>query len=258
MNKIILAIQLFYDNFTSEDIAGMFSLWHLIFVLIFIGLLIVALFNCRHISDNQVQKILWWSAIIVTAVEIVKIVLRIAKGGGTDTWIPLYYCSLFLYAIWMTRSKNERLSRTGYSYITMGGILAACLFTLYPSTSLAIYPALHPASLHSLLYHWLMAFVGILVLWKKQFQPKARDALLYFLFVFTACFVGYFINEWANSNCMFLHYAFKLPILDNLLQYSHAAYMFVVVFAQAVGMYWLNFGLYILFKKHKEKKNEKF
>lgn len=251
---MILVIRLFYDNFTSEDIAGMFSLWHVIFLLTFISLLVVALFCCRHTTDNQVQKILWWSAIIVTAVEVVKIALRIAKGGGTDTWIPLYYCSLFLYAIWMARSKKEWLSRMGYSYITMGGILAACLFTLYPSTSLAIYPALHPASLHSLLYHWLMTFVGILILWKKQFVPKARDALLYFVFVLTACIVGYFINEWVHSNCMFLHHAFNLPVLGDLLQYSHTAYMLVVVLAQAVGMYWLNFGLYIIFKKCKEKK----
>lgn len=246
---MILAIQFFYDNFTSEDVAGIFSVWHFIFLLIFVGLLVVALFCCRNITDRQVQKILWWSAIIVTAVEIVKIALRIAKGGGTDTWIPLYYCSLFLYAIWMTRSKKEWLSRMGYSYITMGGILGACLFTLYPSTSLAIYPALHPASLHSLLYHWLMAFVGVLILWKKQFEPKARDALLYFVFVFAACVVGYFINEWVHSNCMFLHNAFKLPVFDALLQYSHAAYMLVVALAQTVGMYWLNFGLYILIKK---------
>ncbi len=251
---MLLAIRLFYDNFTAEDVAGMFSLWHFIFLLIFIGLLAGALFCCKHIKDRQVQKILRWSAIIVTVVEAVKIALRIAKDGGTDTWIPLYYCSLFLYAIWMTGSRKEWLSRMGYSYITMGGILAACLFTLYPSTSLAIYPALHPASLHSLLYHWLMAFVGVLILWKKQFVPKARDALLYFIFVLSACIVGYFVNEWVHSNCMFLHHAFKLPVLDDLLQYSHTMYMLVVSFVQAVGMYWLNFGLYILVKKRKEKK----
>lgn len=250
----MLAICFFYDNFTSEDIAGIFSFWHFIFLLIFIGLLGGALFCCRRITGNQMQKLLWCSAIIVAVCEIIKIALRIAKGGGTDTWIPLYYCSLFLYAIWMTRSKTEWLSRMGYSYITMGGISAACLFMLYPSTSLALYPALHPASLHSFLYHGLMAFVGILVLWKKQFIPKASDALLYGVFVLAACVVGYFINEWVHSNCMFLHDAFKLPVLDDLLQYSHAAYMLVVVLAQAVGIYWVDFGLYTLFKKREEKK----
>ena len=249
----MLAIRLFYDNFTEEDIAGMFSLWHLLYILVFVGLLVGALYACRRFTGEKVQKTIWWSAIVVSVVEALKITLRIAKEGGPDTWIPLYYCSLFIYAIWMTRSKKEWLSRMGYSYITMGGILAACLFTLYPSTSLAIYPALHPASIHSLLYHWLMAFVGILILWKKQYEPKKQDALNYFIFLFIACVIGYFVNEWVHSNCMFLHHAFKLPVLDDLLEYSHAAYMLVVVLAQSVGMYWLNFGIYKLVKNKIDK-----
>ena len=173
---MMLAIQFFYDNFTSEDVAGMFTFWHLLYLIVFAGLVLLGLWLCKSLQDKKIQKIITWSAIIVTIVEVIKITLRIAKGGGTDTWIPLYYCSLFIYAIWMTRSKKEWLSRMGYAYITMGGILAAILFTHYPSTSLAIYPALHPASIHSLLYHSLMAFVGILVLWKKQYEPKKKDA----------------------------------------------------------------------------------
>ena len=250
---MILAIRLFYDNFAQEDVAGMFSLWHLAFILIFIGLLAVALFCCRNATSAQVKKIIFYSAIAVTVAEIVKITLRAAKGGRPDTWLPLYYCSLFLYAVWLSMSKKDYISRMGYSYITMGGILAACLFTLYPSTSLALYPALHPASLHSLLYHWIMAFVGILILWKKQFVPKASDSLLYFILVISACIAGYFINEWLGSNCMFLHDAFKLPLLDDLLHYSHAAYIAVAALAQSIGMYWLNFGLYVLFNQINEK-----
>ena len=245
----MLAIQFFYDNFTSEDVAGMFNFWHLLYLIVFAGLVLLGLWLCKSLQDKKIQKIITWSAIIVTIVEVIKITLRIAKGGGTDTWIPLYYCSLFIYAIWMTRSKKEWLSRMGYAYITMGGILAAILFTLYPSTSLAIYPALHPASIHSLLYHCLMAFVGILVLWKKQYEPKKKDALIYFIFILIACVIGYFVNEWVHSNCMFLHNAFKLPILDDLLQRSHAAYIVVVVLAQSVVMLWLNYGIFNLVKK---------
>ena len=250
----MLAIKLFYDNFTKNDVAGMFSWWHLIYTVIFIVLLVFSLYMCRNANDKQIQKIIWWVTIIVTLCEIFKISIRIAKGGSVDNWIPLYYCSLFIYAIWMTRSKTQWLSRMGYAFITMGGILAACLFTLYPSTSLAIYPAWHPASMHSMLYHLVMAFTGILVLWKKQFTPTKKDAILYGIYVFIACVIGYFINEYAHSNCMFLHHAFKLPVLDDLLKFSHPLYMLVVVLAQAVAMYWLNYAIYKLILTRKEKK----
>ena len=247
----MLYIKLFYDNFTKEDIAGLFSFWHFFFVFIFFASLALALWTAKSVTHAQLEKIIWWSSIAVSIVEVIKISLRIAKGGGVDSWIPLYYCSLFIYAVWMTRSKWEWLSRMGYSFITMGGILAACLFTLYPTTSLAIYPALHPASLHSLIYHLLMAFVGLLILIKRVYVPKARDAIYYGIFVLLACAIGYFINERFGSNCMFLHNAYKLPVLDDLLVFSHPLYMLVVALAQASLMYWFNYGLYILFEKHR-------
>ncbi len=245
----MLVIRFFYDNYKESQIPGIFSWEHFLFIGIFILLVGAGLYLCRGITEKQMKKLLFWIAVAVSVAEAVKITLRVVKGWEADTWVPLYYCSLFLYASWMCRSRVEWLSRMGYAYITMGGILAACLFTLYPSTSLALYPAWHPSSLHSLFYHAVMAFVGLLVLTKKFYVPRAKDAILYGAFILTACVFGYFINEWVGSNCMFLHDAFKLPLLGDLLIYSHPLYILVVVLAQASGMFWANFGLYKLFAK---------
>ena len=255
----MLAIRFFYDNFTQDDVPGMFSGWHFLFIAIFAVIVAFAVFVARRLSKKQVQTLLFWIAVSVTAAEIVKIALRVAAGRGPDDWMPLFYCSLFLYAIWMTRSKVQWIARTGFAYITMGGILAAALFTLYPSTSLALYPAWHPASIHSLLYHATMAFTGIVVLKTGAFVPNAKDSLLYGGFILAACFIAYFINEAWQCNCMFLHHAFMLPIVSDLLEYSHALYILVVVFAQAVAMFWANYGVYKIIKRKKEgKANERF
>ena len=229
----------------------MFSWEHFLFIGVFVALVAVGLYLCRNLTVAQTKKLLFWVAVCASVVEAIKIALRILKDGGVDSWIPLYYCSLFLYAIWMCRSNAEWLSRMGYAYITMGGIMAATLFSVYPSTSLAILPAWHLGSIHSLLYHTVMAFAGLLVLIKGLYAPRAKDAVLYGAFVLAACVVGYFVNEWLNSNCMFLHNAFKLPILDDLLVYSHGLYILVVVVAQASLMFWASFGLYKLFTKRK-------
>ena len=249
-------MKMFYDNFTEDDVAGLFSGWHFLFILLFICLVGLSLFLCRNMTRDRVHKLIFFTAIAMSAVEILKIAIRIAKGSGVDSWIPLYYCSLFIYAVWLAISKRTWISRTGSAVITMGGILSACLFTLYPSTSLALYPAWHPASLHSFFYHFVMAFVGILVLWKGVFVPQRRDSLCYGVFVAAACFVGYFINEWTGSNCMFLHNAFKLPVLDGLLSFSHPLYMTVVCLAQSVLMFWANFGIYTLIRNRTEKRRK--
>lgn len=244
----------FYDYYTEADICGMYTLPHFIVLFLFFGLLVLALYYSRKLTDKQVDKMHFWIAVGVTAVEVVKISIRLYKNQPPNDWMPLFYCSLFLFAVWFSLCKNERLKRLGYSYMTMGGVAAAAFYTIYPSTGLGMYPLWHPAALHGIAYHFVMCYTGMLVLLKGKFVPTAKDSVVYFLFVFGACIPSYFFNEWLDCNCMFLHDAFGLPFLDGILQASHFAYMAIVSLAQAVGMYWLNYGVYhlVLFLKNKK------
>lgn len=255
----LMQIKFFYDNYTNEQICGMFTPLHIMTVLVFFISLGVALYFSKKISEQQVKKLHFIIAVVVSVLEILKITLRICKGQWYDDWVPLYFCSLFIFAIWISLSKNEKLNKIGYSYITMGGILASLFFTFYPSTSLALFPIWHPASIHSFVYHWIMFYTGMLFLMKKQYTPTVKDALKYFIFILIACVPSYFLNETLGTNCMFLRDAFKLPILDTILQKSKVLYMIIVIIGQSVVVYWLSYGVYKLViyinKKLKEKNN---
>ncbi|MBQ8375135.1 MAG: YwaF family protein [Clostridia bacterium] len=254
---MLLATKFFYDHFTADEICGMYTVGHFCSMAAFAVLLVAALWCSRKLTERQLDKLHWIIAIATVCLEAVKITLRVIKGQGADDWMPLYYCSLFMFAIWAAKSKNTVLQRTGYAYITMGGVLAALAFTVYPSTSLALFPIWHPSSFHSFIYHWTMCYTGLLFLLKKRYTPTVKDSIFYTAFILLACIPSYFLNEWLGTNCMFLHYAFKLPVLDQLLAFSHPLYMAVVILAQAVGMYWLNFGLYrlaVCLKNNKEKR----
>ena len=242
-------MKFFYDHYTSEQIAGLFGWEHAFTIALFAVLLTVTLYLSRRITEKGLQRLHVWIAVGVTVCEIVKISLRVIKGQGADSYMPLYYCSLFIYGVWMALCKNTFLSRTGYAFIGMGGAMAAFCFTAYPSTSLAIFPLWHPATWHSFFYHFVMCYTGILFLWKKRYEPKAKDGLGYFVFITAACVVAYFLNENLGTNCMFLRHAFRLPFLDAILQTSKWLYMAVVWLAQVVAMFWANFGLYKLFEK---------
>jgi hypothetical protein len=253
---MVLAKQFFYDHFAQDDICGMYNAGHFFTIVLFAVLLVLALFLSRNLTGKQFQRLKWVIAIGMTVMEIIKISLRVYKGQGPDSWVPLYYCSLFLFAVWAAMCKNTLLQRTGYSYMTMGGTLAAIAFTFYPSTSLAMFPLWHPATWHSFFFHLVMCYTGLLVLIKGEFVPTKKDAIGYGVFILTACIPSYFLNEAVGTNCMFLHNAFKLPILDDVLQFSHPLYMLIVILAQAVGMYWLNYGLYRLLKQISIKKEK--
>jgi uncharacterized membrane protein YwaF len=101
-----------------------------------------------------------------------------------------------------------------------------------------------------------MCYTGLLMLINKRYEPTLKDGLYYSVFILGVCIPSYFFNEWLGSNCMFLHEAFGLPFLTDILESSHVAYMLIVSLAQSVGMYALNYGLYRLFLFIKNKKKE--
>ena len=210
---------------------------------LFFSTIALALWLSRRWTKQTVQRMHRGIAVGVAVMEIAKISIRVYKGQGPDDWMPLYFCSLFLFAVWLALSKPKVLKTAGYAFMTMGGVAAAIFFIFYPTTSLNLFPIWHPASIHSFVYHWIMLYLGLLVLLKGLYVPRPHHALHYGVFVLAACFAAYFFNEWLGCNCMFLHSAFGLAFLEGILARSHAVYIVIVSLAQSVGLFWLSFGI---------------
>ena len=237
---------MFYDHFTPNQICGIFTSWHFVAMAIFFVLLILALWFSRKLSDRQTKIIMWTIAILVTVMEIVKIIIRLYKGEGGDSWIPLYFCSLFIYAIWFSLFKNRHLRNTGFCFMVFGGIVAGICNTIYPSTSLMLFPIWHPASLHSLFYHWLMIYAGCMVLIKKMYQPKITHFFYYFIFVTIATVLAVIVNHFLGTNLMFMGNPFGLGFLQEIFNYSPVLYAFLVFLAQGVALFFATYGVYAL------------
>ena len=253
----MLARQFFYDHFTPEDICGMFTPGHFLSIAAFFASIGLALWLSRRMDEKAVRKVHIGVAVGVTVMEVIKIALRVWKGQGPDDWMPLYFCSLFLFAVWFALAKNGALRNMGYAFMTMGGIAASVFFIFYPTTSLNLFPIWHPASIHSFVYHWIMCYTGVLVLMKRVYVPRPGHGLHYGMFVLAACVAAYFFNEWLGSNCMFLHSAFGLPFLEDILRENHAVYMVLVSLAQGVALYWFSFGIFCLIMKIRSKPHER-
>jgi len=245
-------IKFFYDHFTDEDICGLFSVGHIIYVIVFFALAFAAIWFSRKFDLLTVKKIHKWAAITITVLEVIKISLRVIKNQWYDSWVPLYYCSLFIFAIWLSLSKNEFIKNIGFSYITMGGILAAFLFTLYPSTSLAIFPIWHPAAIHSLVFHFTMLYVGSVFLISGYYKPQKEHSLNYFILITLACIPAYILNSTLGTNCMFLRDCFGLPFLQWIIDLSPLLYALLAYIAQAIPMYWFNYMIYKIASKNRK------
>ncbi len=244
--------QFFYDRFTEADIAGMFNLTHLLYGIAFFSVLALLLYFSRHMTETAVRRVHFWIAVGVTVMEVFKIAIRVYKEQSLDSWIPLYFCSLFLFAVWLPFTKVKWLSYAGYAYMTLGGVPAAILFTCYPSTSLALFPIWHPAVFHSGIFHLAMIYLGILLLWKQVYTPRLFHILPYFLFITAFVVPSLILNAKYGTNCLFLRHAYKLPVLEWMFAISPTFYTVCAFLAQSVLVYLVPCGIWTLLTKPRE------
>ena len=257
MNEIpeIEYLRFFYDYFSADDICGMFTPTHIAYIVLCFGLVILFLYASRNISDVQYRKIRLGFAIALTFMEIVKIALRVYKGQPPDDWIPFYYCGLFIFAIWFSVTDSKILSTVGNAYITMGAIMAGIIFTIYPSTSLALFPVWHLASIHAAIYHGAMIYLGVLTLMNQRYVPQKSHFRYYFCHISVVCVISIVLNRYLGTNYMFLDNPFGIPLLTELNEWCSPIYMIIAWFGQSTVLYWFNYGCYRLSEKRK-KKNE--
>ncbi len=231
---------------------GMFTPLHFATIVTIFTLLALCFWLSRNLQVKQVSTAVFWLGLLAVILEVLKILNRVQRGYDPGRWIPLFYCSLFIFAVWLPRLPWEPMKRMGYAFMTMGGALAGIFFIFYPSTSLASYPLISFDSLHSLLYHVVMCYCGVMILWKGLYRPRWKDSVLYFLFVGTACVLALYVNARLDTNCMFLKHPYGLPLLQPLMDYSKVLYIAVAAFAQSGLMFWVNFGLYRLTESMKK------
>ena len=93
--------------------------------------------------------------IVLWVLECIKIHFRIRTGSEADydTWVPLYFCSITLYAGIASGFGRGIIQHIGDVFLASGGLIAGICFMLYPSSSLLIYPTFHFLSVHSFIYH---------------------------------------------------------------------------------------------------------
>ena len=149
---------MFFAKPGEYEATGLYTIGHLIlFVLTIIGIIIAINFT-KNKKENEVKKIIQIVTIFIWILEIIKIIFNLAIGNANqpNTYIPLYFCSLILYAGILSGFCKGKLKRTGDVFIATGGLVAGIVFIACPATSLSSYPVFHYISLQSFILHGSM------------------------------------------------------------------------------------------------------
>lgn len=240
---------------------GLFTWSH--FGLLAFFLLIAALFYFLTKKWSKQKMLVFFKvfSLVLVALEIFKILWNIATyGAGVETlnsFIPLYYCSIFLFAFVGLAWGKGRLQHMSYAWLVYGGILSGISFLIYPSSSLLYYPFYHFLSIHSMLFHTSLVLVGLLVLRHNFYVPKREDFGDFALFSLPFLLLAFIINKTVGTNLMFLESPLALAPLAWLNEKSIVLFQ-IIMFA---GQFFLPFVVtelvFVLIKKIVKKREVK-
>lgn len=225
---------------------GMFSIGHLILFTITMTIVVVTLKYTKNIKPDKVKEIIKKSTIALWILEIIKIIFNIKNYGFNEVnkYVPLYFCSLILYAGVFSGFCKGTLKKVGDVFLSTGGIIAGMVFLISPLTSLTTYPAIHFISLHSFLLHGTMVYIGLLMLITGYVKIEKKDIIYYFVLIVIISTIAYIVNKICGSNLMFISQNYPGTFIEIIYNFSGKLFPIVMILAQAILPFYLVYGIY--------------
>lgn len=225
-----------FSNMGDYEPCGIFTTGHFILLTVTIICIILALKFTYRKNKEDVYKIIKNLTIIICILEIIKIVFSIYQGSFADvnSYVPLYYCSILLYAGILSSFGKGNLKKAGDVCLATGSIIGGIVFLIYPSTSLPMYPAFHFLSIHSFFFHGTMVYLGILINITNYVELKLSDTKYFAIIIAIMSILALIVNKISNGNLMFISHNFPgtpIEIIYNLTNGS-IWYSFIMIVAQ--------------------------
>ena len=152
----------------SEIPGSMFTPLHFLVSGVALFLVIVLGIRFAKMSEKNIRilfTVLWAVAVVF---EVVKISWETLSGRTVSfEWggvLPLYPCSVFMYAMPFAIWGRGIVRRAGAGYVCTLGVLGAAVNFVYPATVMSNYSAISFAGFHTLFYHCTMLFVALVML----------------------------------------------------------------------------------------------
>ncbi len=191
----------------------MFSFTHIAVLIFCIICIAFFAYKTRNIGSKKLNNITKIIAISLVVLESCKIILSFVNGQtNPDSYVPLYFCSIFIYATILAGFAKGKLKKLGEAFIGSGGIIAGGVFLISPSTSIETYPMFHFLSCYSMLYHSLMVYLGIGYLLNGVVVLNKITFIRYIIYCLFFSIIAIVANNIYNTNFMFLREPYNIPL----------------------------------------------
>ncbi len=221
---------------TFDKPARMFSLSHLLLFCTTVFAIGMGIKNTLFLPTDEIRSIVRRIMIVLWTLEIIKITIQLINGNlhNLDTWVPLYFCSIGMYAGMLSCFAHGTLQHIGDVFLATGALVGGLLFICYPSSSLPQYPLFHFISLHSFFYHGCLVYTGVIMIVTHTIDLVFEDIVYYALFAGFFLILAWIINIHAGTNLMFISVPFHGTILDTFYNILKGAYTPILILGQMI------------------------
>ena len=203
-----------FPDFQSE----MFSLPHICAIIIAVAIVVASVILMKKKSREQVSRFLKVMSIIVLIMEIAIFPWEYFGGirymGAPDytTILPVWTCSLITYTLLGAAWGKGIVERCCLSYLGTIGLLAGASGILLVN-GLRSYPFWTLGALYSFTYHFIMLFVGCIILANGYFKPQWKDVFYSFIPIVCLAVFAIPIDYHFKADYMLLYEGKGAPVL---------------------------------------------
>ncbi|MBQ9162721.1 MAG: YwaF family protein [Clostridia bacterium] len=165
----------------ASEIAGtMFTPLHFAFAAVVLALIIFSAIRASKWSEGKIRVCFGISWAFLVCMEVTKILWETFSGATVNfEWggiLPLYPCSIFMYAMPFAIFGKGKLRYMGCGYVCSLGLLGASINFFYPATVLGNYSCISFAGFHTFLYHGVMLFTALTMLLSGYHSYKKAES----------------------------------------------------------------------------------
>lgn len=214
---------------------GWFSWQHIVFVTsLMLVMIVLAVWlgkRNRHRDERTKNKVLIAAALLIDGFEIFKIIIMGFRGNNLLYTLPLFLCSIPLFAIPMAAFCKDRLKEASTDFVFIFGLLIAFMGTYGAGQNYGCYPVLSFDNVISGITHAISGFTALYIAVAGMVQMKKRNVGISFLILTVFCAAAYVADVLIPYNYMFLMRGDGTPydIFYNLVNGSRILYPLIVV-----------------------------
>ncbi len=221
-----------------------------LYSIISVFLLIILLILLRNSSKEKVRKIIQIIGVFLTIFYLTKTTWESIydiklMGSFNIGLLPLDTCSIIMIAALLAGFTKGKLANWSSCWLATGGIVGG-VGTMFFLTAFKYYPFLSFGAFYSMIWHFLMVFLGLLLIVTNYVDMKYSTVVKGYLFHLIISIFVILFDYLYDYDFMFYKELSSIPFFDDIASNLNANGLFILNPIIMLILYFLSFNLVFL------------